>query len=145
MPDRTFERPLIGNATQLSFGKDIMLRGHETINRVSQEGMLEIVLLWQAIYTPDNSLNSFVHIENDGGDIVAQHDGVPANWARPTAGWLPSEYIVDIHSVLFTDHVSPGTYHIYAGLSDRSSGVRVSPNSSASDETRAYIDSIVIE
>ena len=145
VPDRIFERPLIGNVTQLSFGKDVMLRGHETNNRVSQEGMLEIVLLWQAIYTPDNSLNSFVHIENDSGDIVAQHDGVPANWARPTAGWLPSEYIVDIHSVLFTDYVSPGTYHIYAGLSDRSSGVRVSPNSSASDETRAYIDSIVIE
>ena len=145
VPDRIFERPSINNTTQLSFGKDIMLRGYETNNRVVQEGVLEIILLWQAIYTPDNSLNSFVHVENDIGDIVAQHDGVPANWSRPTPGWLPPEYIVDMHSVLVPDDISPGTYEVYAGLSDRSNGVRVTPNNSGLNEARAYIGSVVIE
>jgi hypothetical protein len=145
VPDRVYNRPLINNATHLSFGKDIMLLGHETSIRVSQEDVLEIMLLWQPIHTPNNSLNSFVHIENNRGVVVAQHDGIPANWSRPTPGWLPGEYIIDIHPVPIIDYISSETYQVYVGLYDRTTGERVSPNNNTLDETRAYIGSVVIE
>jgi hypothetical protein len=86
-----------------------------------------------------------VHIENNRGVVVAQHDGIPANWSRPTPGWLPGEYIIDIHPVPIIDYISSETYQVYVGLYDRTTGERVSPNNNTLDETRAYIGSVVIE
>ncbi len=144
-PSRFFEKPSISNSTQLFFGKDIVLSGHETKARVMQGAMLEVKLLWQALNTPVTSLNSFVHLENINGDVVTQHDGIPANWSRPTPGWLPEEYIVDTHSILITNTVLPGTYQLYVGMSDRTTGVRETHTTILSDDNRAHVGSVVIE
>ncbi len=144
-PIRFFEKPSISNSTQLFFGKDIVLSGHETTDRIMQGDILEVRLLWQALNTPDNSLNSFVHLENINGDVVAQHDGIPANWSRPTPGWLPAEYIVDTHSILITNAVLPGTYQLYVGVSDRTTGLRESHTTTLSNNDRAHVGSVVIE
>ena len=66
-----------------------MLIGHEHKGRTKQGAILDVKLLWQALRTPDRSLNTFVHLENTDGAVVAQHDGIPSNWSRPTPGWLP--------------------------------------------------------
>ena len=76
---------------------------------------------------------------------MAQHDGIPANWSRPTPGWLPTEYIVDTHSILITNAVLPGTYQLYVGVSDRTTGLRESHTTTLSNNDRAHVGSVVIE
>ncbi|HIE39771.1 MAG TPA: hypothetical protein EYP77_12045 [Anaerolineae bacterium] len=52
----------------------------------------------------------------NNGRIVAQSDGVPAGWTRPTTGWLPGEYIVDTRVLTLPPDVPPGVYTLQTGL-----------------------------
>ena len=144
-PDRFYEKPSIREASQLYFGNDIMLIGHEHKGRTKQGAILDVKLLWQALRTPDRSLNTFVHLENTDGAVVAQHDGIPSNWSRPTPGWLPEEYIMDTHSILITNNILPGNYRVYVGVSDRSTGLREPHTTELSADNRAYIGSVLIK
>ena len=47
---------------------------------------------------------------------MAQSDGIPANWTRPTTGWLPGEYITDAHTLTIPPDAPAGDYILYAGL-----------------------------
>jgi hypothetical protein len=47
---------------------------------------------------------------------MAQSDGVPAGWTRPTTGWLPGEYITDEHTLNIPDDAPAGDYVLQAGL-----------------------------
>ncbi|HCU80715.1 MAG TPA: hypothetical protein DGN60_06080 [Chloroflexi bacterium] len=144
-PNRLYEKPSIRDVSQLYFGNDIVLRGHEFKNSIKRGEILDVKLLWQALGTPDRSLNVFVHLENANGVVVAQHDGVPVNWSRPTPGWLPEEYIVDTHSVLIENKVLPGHHNVYVGMSDRSTGLREPHTTGLSVDNRAYVGSVLIE
>ncbi|MEK7784447.1 MAG: hypothetical protein AAB658_03335, partial [Chloroflexota bacterium] len=79
-------------------------------------------LLWHALATPDSDLIAFVHVEDASGRIVAQSDAVPANWSRPTTGWLPGEYVLDSRVL---PPLQTGDYTLYIGLADRVTGVRL--------------------
>jgi hypothetical protein len=39
----------------------------------------------------------FAHVLDGNGDLVAQHDGVPAVGFRPTSSWQAGELIADDH------------------------------------------------
>jgi len=51
-----------------------------------------------------------------GGALVAQSDGIPAGWTRPTTGWLPGEYVTDVHVLTIPPETPAGDYALYAGL-----------------------------
>jgi len=52
----------------------------------------------------------------EDGRIVAQSDGLPADWTRPTTGWLPGEFIRDAHSLTLPAELPPGSYTLVTGL-----------------------------
>ena len=60
---------------------------------------LPISLLWQANAEMLTSYRVFIHLVDGSGQILAQADGEPANWSRPTTGWVPGEYILDVHTL----------------------------------------------
>ena len=99
--ERIYEKPIITNQTQGKFGQSIVLVGYS--------GTL-----------------AFLHLETSDGKLVAQHDGVPARWSRPTSGWIAGEYIVDPHEITIPSDTKPGTYKLYAGMANRTSGHRLS-------------------
>jgi len=71
------------------------------------------------------SYRVFVHLIDDLGDIVAQSDGIPAGWTRPTTGWLPGEFVVDPH-VLDTSSINNDQrLSLRIGLYDPATGVRI--------------------
>jgi len=117
--DRRFNLPSIDNRTHIKFGDWIELAGY---NVKSTADSLNLDLIWYALSTPNDDLLAFVHIEDATGRIVAQSDAVPANWTRPTAGWVAGEYIVDSRVL---SPLPPGEYTIYAGFADRITGVRL--------------------
>jgi len=73
-------------------------------------------LAWRAEDTPATSYHVFLHLLNADGRLIAQSDGIPARWSRPTTGWLPGEYITDVHVLMVPTDTPPGEYTLYAGL-----------------------------
>jgi hypothetical protein len=106
-----------------------------TLTRTVEALLLNLV--WRAAATPDDSYNVFVHLqENATGRIWAQSDAGPADWTRPTTGWLPGEFIADLHRLPLPADLPAGTYTLWAGLYEPRSGTRapVSGSNAAPDQ-----------
>jgi hypothetical protein len=91
----------------------------------SMDGTLTFTLYWQAIQETDTSYSVFIHLLDDQGELVSQHDGVPAGGARPTTGWIEGEIIVDEIELPVGELVQGQTYSIIVGLYDPNSGQRL--------------------
>ena len=125
-PERLFEQPNVRHRVQLRFGNDILLSGYDWSQPEARPGDLsEVRLIWRALSTPTEDLSAFIHLESLSGGLVAQHDSIPADWSRPTPGWLPGEYVVDLHYLAIPADAQPGAYLLYAGLANRTSGRRL--------------------
>ena len=125
--ERIYEKPIITNQTQGKFGQSIVLVGYSgTLAQMETGDIFEIILVWKASSTPDEDMSAFLHLETSDGKLVAQHDGVPARWSRPTSGWIAGEYIVDPREITIPSDTKPGTYKLYAGMANRTSGHRLS-------------------
>ena len=92
--DRLFEPPLVGTELGQDWAEPIRLHGY-TLNET--EETLEVELIWQARGEIEAGYRVFVHGLDAAGEIVTQSDGVPAEWSRPTDGWIEGEYVVDPH------------------------------------------------
>jgi hypothetical protein len=124
-PIRIFNPPNVSIVSQVSFDDTIFLYGYETNGFETPNDLLKITLVWKPTKTPYISLNSFIHIENSSGDLVAQHDSVPGGWVRPSQGWIPNEYIIDEHT-LQTEHLDVNDeYRVYIGLYEKETGKRL--------------------
>lgn len=117
-PERVFTQPAIANPLAVPFGDAIELAGYD----ITGGDTPTVTLLWHALQTPGEGYTAFVHIEDADGHIVAQSDGVPVNWGRPTTGWLPGEYVLDSHSLA---QLPPGQYSVYVGLASQAGGARL--------------------
>lgn len=82
-------------------------------------------LVWRAEAETAVSYRVFLHLLGPDGQIVAQSDGEPAHWQRPTTGWLPGEIIVDERDLSLPDIPPIGYYQLVTGLYDPSSGRRL--------------------
>src|SRR5436190_1449871 len=100
-------------------------RCHRTWQRTPESLLLN--LIWRATATADESYNVFVHLQEDAtGRIWAQSDAGPADWTRPTTGWLPGEFIADVHRLALPADLPAGKYTLWVGLYEPRSGRRVS-------------------
>ncbi len=139
-PERILEQPNISHPARLTFGKDILLSGYDWNRPQARPGeVLEIRLIWRALATPTEDVSVFVHLESSAGELVAQHDGVPADWSRPTPGWLPGEYVVDLHRLTVPADAQPGAYRLYAGLAERTSGRRLPVTTKYAIDDRVFL------
>ncbi|MEZ4591758.1 MAG: hypothetical protein R3D55_11555 [Chloroflexota bacterium] len=83
-----------------------------------------ISLLWRAEAETPTSYRVFIHLVNADGQILAQADGEPANWSRPTTGWVPGEYILDAHTLTLPPDLPPDA-RLRIGLYDPATGQRL--------------------
>ena len=60
---------------------------------------LTVTLYWRALGSTTAPHVVFVHLLNEAGQVIAQHDGPPAGGERPTTGWVEQEYIADVHTL----------------------------------------------
>jgi hypothetical protein len=86
---------------------------------------LPLTLAWRADETPAASLHVFIHLQAPDGRLVAQSDGVPADWARRTSGWLRGEFVADARGLPLPTDLPPGGYALFAGLYDPATGARL--------------------
>ncbi|HUM67851.1 MAG TPA: hypothetical protein PLK31_03260, partial [Chloroflexota bacterium] len=90
-----------------------------------QSPQSSISLYWRADAVFPTSYRVFVHLVDESGQIIAQSDGEPANWTRPTTGWLPGEYITDAHTLTLPAELSSGPLSLRVGLYDPQTGQRL--------------------
>ncbi len=127
-PPRFWISPVVAHVTDLAYsdptgatvarlvGYDLTLQG----------GTVELRLVWQAMREMETSYRVFVHLINRDGQPVAQSDGVPAGWKRPTPGWAPGEYVVDDHAFAVPEGLAAGEYRLAVGLYVLETGARLS-------------------
>ncbi|HDQ74068.1 MAG TPA: hypothetical protein ENN19_18535 [Chloroflexi bacterium] len=84
-----------------------------------------VTLAWRAEAEVEISYRVFVHLVGPDGDIVAQRDGEPANWTRPTTGWLPGEVVLDERVLDVPANASDGSYTLICGLYEPDTGQRL--------------------
>ena len=119
----------------IRFGDVAILVGHT----LEPSPTPKLTLVWQPIDEVSTGYSVFVHVVDSTGRVVSQSDTVPAQYERPTTGWLPDEYIVDPHMF---DMPGPSEYQVYVGLYEPRSGIRVPPSGlGANADGRALIGS----
>jgi hypothetical protein len=109
------------------FAQGIQLLGFERGEAMLGQA-LEVTLYWQTSEAISDKYNVFVHLLDNEGLLVANHDGPPANGRFPTEAWLPGVTVPDTHMVPVPADLTPGDYELRAGLYDPDSGERLPVN-----------------
>lgn len=122
-PERTLIEPIYESVLDVSFDEAITLLGYSQLVVNSQQ--LAVTLIWQTRVELTTGYRVFVHLVNEEGAIVTQTDGEPANWSRPTTGWMPGEYIVDNHTLMLPENLPAGNYTLRLGLYNPDNGQRL--------------------
>lgn len=111
--------------TPLASGQPLArFAGGPTLERyrvVDAPGEISVDLTWTAARPVDRSLTVFVHLLDEAGNRVAQHDGVPRDGRAPTSDWQPGEAIQDSHRLR---RPAAGRYRLLIGLYDAATGQR---------------------
>jgi len=118
-------QPLTEVGIGVTFGEVIALERVETLTAVRPGDVLPLVLHWRAVGAVSDDYRVFVHLLDADGNRVAQSDGVPALWTRPTSGWSPGESIEDRRGLSLPADLPSGNYTLVAGLYRPLDGVRL--------------------
>jgi len=87
--------------------------------------IVSVTLAWRSLATTNVSYRVFLHLSDEKQCVVSQSDGEPANWTRPTTGWLPGEIVLDERVLTLPSDLRPGTYTLSCGLYDMGTGIRL--------------------
>lgn len=116
-PARTLTRPEVDTGVEVTLSEQATLVGFSLDGTTVAAGQtVNLDLVWQGVVEMSESYRVFVHLLAEDGRLVAQSDGLPASWARPTTGWLPGEFITDQHSLTLPNDLPPGEYSLVTGL-----------------------------
>lgn len=127
----------------------VVLKGYETyLNEDMPERdrqRLGVYLHWQATQPMDRMLKVFVHVLDESGQLVGQHDGLPALWTYHTNDWRVGETVIDFHQVKFGESLAPGSYAVQVGLYTEGEGrVAVLDSSCAQTGDAVTLETITI-
>ena len=112
----------VDHPLDVPFGQDMVLRGF-SVNRVASS--VTVTLYWLASHPIETSYEVFVHLLDASGNIIAQHDGVPAGGAWPTTAWPPGSLVTDLHALVLPTGSAPGPYRLAVGGYEPVSGRRL--------------------
>jgi hypothetical protein len=123
---RELAEPNVRTRQEARFGELARLVGFELKNRRLDAGdSVELTLVWQAL--AESAANYAVSLElvDAAGVALAQHLAEPAGGRRPTAGWLPGEYVEDGHKLRVPRETPRGRYQLVVSVLDAVDGRRL--------------------
>ncbi len=112
--------PAVSPAYPLSYrlGESVELIGYDLSGPVRSGAPLTVTLYWRAVGQPAGDYTVFVHLLDETGNPLAQHDGPPRANRYPTAAWQPGDVVPDEH-VLRLPALSPGqSVRLVTGMYD---------------------------
>ncbi|MBI2954741.1 MAG: glycosyltransferase family 39 protein [Chloroflexi bacterium] len=96
------------------------------IDIVNGAGPLGVSLWWRALSEVGGNYTVFVQVLDAAGRLVDQHDGIPGQGERPTAGWVPREVVQDDHALVKIPQLPKGNYLLIVGMYDSETKQRLS-------------------
>jgi hypothetical protein len=118
-PERRWSVPddFVAEEVDVPLGHDVRLVGYRIKpEEVAPGGQVEVRLAWESRAEMAVSYHVFVHILDDAGQIIAQNDGEPAGWTRPTTGWAVGEIVLDERDLILPEGTPPGRYPVRVGM-----------------------------
>ncbi len=82
----------------------------------TRAGEVAPVHLTWAVKTAGVPVSTFVHLVDESGMGVSQHDGPPGGLYTPYQRWEPGLMLNSTHNIVVPDTLAPGTYRLIAGL-----------------------------
>lgn len=101
------------------------LDGYAVTQQVQPGSAILLTLLWRSLAEVNENYQVFVHLLDEQGTKIAQADGQPVQWLRPTSTWEVGEQIVDRYGLLLPDLLPAGQYTIAVGLYHPATGQRL--------------------
>ena len=130
-----------------NFGGQFELTGY-ALSRETVEpgGSIAVALAWRAIEDMGLDYKVFLVMAGPGDTVYALRDGMPLNWLWPTSRWEPGLTVDDRWGLQVKEETPPGTYPLYVGAYDPSTGQRLVV-SLGGDEIgdKVLLGSIVVE
>ncbi len=111
----------------------IRLRGYAMLPETHPGGDLLLQLDWESLQAVNDNYHVFVHLLNADGDKLAQRDGQPVQWMRPTSTWQPGEIIEDRYGMHLPQNMPEGDYVFSVGLYNPVTGQRLPVSAGPSD------------
>lgn len=125
-PPRSYTLPPLDARLDARLGELATLAGAAwQPSALSAGGNLNVTLVWRAEAETATSYRVFLHLLGPEGNVVGQSDGEPANWTRPTTGWLPGEIVVDERQLSLPAELPAGEYTLLAGIYEAETGARL--------------------
>lgn len=109
----------------LTLGQQIKLLQATYPPQTQSRAALPVEFQWQAVAPIDHNYHVFIHLLNAEGRPVAQADGQPAQWTRPTSTWAGGETIIDRHALWIPGDAPAGAYTLRVGLYQPATGQRL--------------------
>ncbi|MCY4090577.1 MAG: hypothetical protein OXF62_07140 [Caldilineaceae bacterium] len=107
---RTYDVAAIG----ADYG-NIRLEGLRSVQPVRAGEVAKLHLIW-AVTGPGSPVSAFVHLVDEDGYGISQHDGPPGGVHTPFERWTPGLILESKHNVTIPDSLPPGNYRVVAGL-----------------------------
>ncbi len=120
------------------FGEQIKLLEAAYPPETPAGAVLPIELRWQALAKPTEDYHVFIHVVGSEGQVLAQADGQPVLWTRPTTSWAVGEKIMDRYAVWLPPGTPPGGYQLLIGLYRPAAGPRI-PLTSGEDAVKLKV------
>lgn len=115
-PERGWDVPADLRPADATFGDAIRLAGYDVAPQTALPGeTVRVRLAWQARAEMDAAYRVFLHLVAADGALVAQDDGEPAAWSRPTPGWAVGEVVAETRSLAIPSDAPPGEYRLRVG------------------------------
>lgn len=105
-------------ARELSYrlGEHITLVGCEHAGPLRSGQTLTVTLYWRAEAAPTEDYVAFVHLLDENGAVLAQHDSSPRDGRYPTSAWRAGDLVPDAHP-LSVPALPPGAHvRLVAGM-----------------------------
>jgi hypothetical protein len=107
----------VDHRLNVNLGDAVRLVGYNvSSNSLAAGDKLTVTLFWQADNTVAGDDHVFVHLLSDDEQMLAQHDGVPAQGTRPTWSWQPREVLRDEHVLVAESGLPQGVYALSVGM-----------------------------
>jgi hypothetical protein len=113
-------------ARQATWEGGIQLVGYDGLpSQVAPGAVLPLRLVWQTNSPIDADYTTFVHVVDDRGNLISQHDTEPEGGFYPTSHWKTAEPVADDYSLSIPASAPPGEYRVLVGWYSPESGQRL--------------------
>jgi hypothetical protein len=102
--------------TRKDFDDAIRLYGYDLMLSQQDETKLQLTLYWQALGRPVMDWTVFIHLLDQDGQLVAQHDAPPVAGNYPTSWWQPGDQVLDVYTLVPEEQRDLSGYILKVGL-----------------------------